>query len=91
MKLTILSWKIKLVYWFFFNRKRYIIYLRCVNAIKHGKCKVNVPVAWLNFTYHYFCMDMIDKGWKKENVTIQNNNTDGFNEFGSKLVRTEYI
>lgn len=63
--------KSKFVYWFFFNRKRYILHTKCVNAIKYGKCKVNVPVAWLNFTHNYFCMDMIDKGWKKETINIE--------------------
>jgi len=80
---------IKILYWRLFNRKNYENYVRFNHIIKYGNCHKNAPVAYLNFSYHYFCMYLIDKGWKKENVTIQNNNTDGFNEFSSEIVRTE--
>ena len=72
--------KFKVLYWFLLNRKRYKNHVRFSNIIKHGRCHFRAPCADLNFTYYYFCMDLIDKGWKKENVTIQNS---------SELVRTE--
>ncbi len=82
---------IKLLYWRLFNRRNYKNYVRFNHIIKHGKCHFRSSPAYLNFTYHYFVMEMIDKGWKIETVTIQNNNTNGFNEFSNELIRTENI
>lgn len=61
---------VKLLYWRLFSRRNYKNYVRFNSIIKYGSCYFRAPCADLNFTYHYWCMDLIEQGWKKENVTI---------------------
>lgn len=71
---------IKLLYWTIFNRKRYRNYFRFNKIILKDRCQVHVPPAFINSSYHYFSMDLIDKDWKKEEIMIQSSNETSMTE-----------
>lgn len=55
-----------------FDIKKYKKFVRYYKIIKEGTCHYQHVNTFLNDTYHYFCLDMIDKGWKRETVNISN-------------------
>ena len=80
--------KLKLLFLRFFNREKYKNYLRFDSIIKYGKSSHRGPSASLNYNCNYnaFCNFMIEEGWIKEEVTIQNDNNDEFDDLRSEFI-----